>query len=286
MESIINNVMSGVTLGAVYSLLALAFVLVMKTTDIVHFALGEFLMVGVVSSLIINQFGVPLLPAALLGIGISVALSYLMDRLVARPLKDSPVVNIVFGTVAVGIIFQNAVLIFWRGDTVPFPSFFSSNPVVFMGFQFVPENLAVVLVACFCVLVLQLFFMKTKYGIAMRSVMEDREAASLMGVSVNGVISLAFMISGALAAIAGILVAPLTHVTYDMGIILIKVFVAAVIGGLYSIPGAIGGGILLGLLENFTTMYVTSTYRDVVVYSLLILGLLLKPSGLFEWHKV
>lgn len=286
METIINNIMSGVTLGAVYSLLAIAFVLVMKATDIVHFALGEFLMIGVVSSLILNQFGVPLLPAAVLGIGVSVALSYLMDRLVARPLKDSPVVNVIFGTVAVGIILQNAVLLFWRGDTVSFPSFFSSDPVVFIGLRFVPENLAVILVACTCVLVLQLFFMKTKFGIAMRSVMDDREAASLMGVRVDGVISLAFMISGALAAIAGILVAPLTHVTYDMGIILIKVFVAAVIGGLYSIPGAIGGGILLGLMENFTTSYVTSTYRDAVVYSLLILGLLLKPSGLFEWRKV
>ena len=286
METIINNIMSGVTLGAVYSLLAIAFVLVMKATDIVHFALGEFLMIGVVSSLILNQFGVPLLPAAVLGIGVSVALSYLMDRLVARPLKDSPVVNVIFGTVAVGIILQNAVLLFWRGGTVSFPSFFSSDPGVFIVLRFVPENLAVILVACTCVLLLQLFFMKTKFGIAMRSVMDDREAASLMGVSVDGVISLAFMISGALAAIAGILVAPLTHVTYDMGIILIKVFVAAVIGGLYSIPGAIGGGILLGLMENFTTSYVTSTYRDVVVYSLLILGLLLKPSGLFEWRKV
>lgn len=273
-------------MGAVYSLLAIAFVLVMKATDIVHFALGEFLMIGVVSSLILNKFGVPLLVAAVLGTGVSVALSYAMDRLVARPLKNSPVVNVVFGTVAVGILLQNAVLLFWRGDTVPFPSFFNSDPVFFMGIKFVPEHLAVILIACLCVLVLQLFFMKTKFGIAMRSVMDDREAASLMGVNVDGVISLAFMISGALAAIAGILVAPLTHVTYDMGIILIKVFVAAVIGGLYSIPGAIGGGILLGLMENFTTSYVTSTYRDVVVYSLLILGLLLKPSGLFTWRKV
>ena len=286
METIINNIMSGFTLGAIYSLLAVAFVLVMKATDIVHFALGEFLMIGIVSSLILNQFGVPLLPAAVLGTGVSVVLSYLMDRLVVRPLKDSPIVNIVFATVAVSIILQNAVLIFWRGDTVSFPSFFRSDPVVFMRIKFVPEHLAVILIACLCVFVLQLFFTKTKFGIAMRSVMDDREAASLMGVSVDRIISLAFMISGALAAIAGILVAPLTNVTYDMGVILIKVFVAAVIGGLYSIPGAIGGGILLGLMENFTTSYVTSTYRDVFVYSLLILGLLLKPSGLFAWRKV
>lgn len=284
-QTIFNNILSGLTLGAIYSLLGVAFVVVMKATDIVHFALGEFLMVGTVCSLIVSGFGVPLYFAAIAGIIFTGAIGFVFDRLVARPLMERPIVNVIFGTVAAGLILQNAVLIFWRGDTVPFPSFFPRESINIIGLRMVPENIAVIAIAVLCVILLQLFFVKTRLGTAMRSVMDDRETATLMGVGVSNIISLSFVISGCLAAIAGILVAPLIHVTFDMGIILIKVFVAVVIGGLYSIPGAIGGGMLLGLMENFTSSYVTSTYRDVIVYSLLILGLLLKPSGLFEWGR-
>ena len=119
----------------------------------------------------------------------------------------------------------------------------------------------------------------------MRAVMDKRETASLMGINVNQIITLTFVISAVLAGIAGVMVAPLIHVTFDMGHILIKSFVAAVIGGLYSIPGAIAGGLLVGLIENFTSAYISSTYRDVILYAILVIGLLLKPSGLFKWGK-
>jgi branched-chain amino acid transport system permease protein len=132
---------------------------------------------------------------------------------------------------------------------------------------------------------LQLFFVHTRVGTAMRAVMEDRETAGLMGVRVKSMIALSFAISGIFAAVAGVVIAPITNVSFDMGLILIKVFVAAVIGGLYSIPGAVAGGLLLGVMENFTTSYISSNYRDVIVYSLLILGLLFKPAGLFAWRR-
>lgn len=286
MEVNLNILLGGITLGAIYSLLAVAFVMVMKATDIVHFALGEFLMIATVVALVFfEKFGVSIFLSSIIAIVFTGFIGFVSDRFVVRPLRDRPIVNTVFGTVAISIILQNAALLFWRGDTAPFPSFFNRDPKMILGLRIVPENLAVIVTAGLCVVILQLFFTKTRLGIAMRAVMADRETASTMGVRVNNFITLTFVISAVLAAITGLLIAPLIHVTYDMGGILIKAFVAAVIGGLYSIPGAIGGAVLLGIMENFTTAYVSSTYRDVIVYSLLILGLLFKPSGLFEWGK-
>lgn len=284
MEDVLYVFTSGITLGAIYSLLAVAFVIVIKTTDIVHFALGEYLMVAVVIAFIaMQQLGVSLVPASLISLLFAGLLGLATDFAIVRPLKTSPLVNVAFAMVAVSILIQNSVLLFWRGDTVSFPSYFAREPIIILGIPVVPENIVVVVVTFVCMAILQLFFVKTRLGTAMRAVMEDRETAELMGVKVNNIISLSFVISSVFAAIAGLVVAPIINFSFDMGIILIKVFVAAVIGGLYSIPGAVGGGLLLGVMENFTTSYVSSTYRDVIVYSLLILGLLLKPSGLFSW---
>jgi branched-chain amino acid transport system permease protein len=194
-------------------------------------------------------------------------------------------VNVAFAMVAVSILLENAVLIFWRGDTVSFPSFVPGEPIRFLGISITRDNLMVIVTAFVCMTGLQLFFVRTRVGTAMRAVMEDRETAGLMGVKVKSMIALSFAISGIFAAVAGVVIAPITNVSFDMGLILIKVFVAAVIGGLYSIPGAVAGGLLLGVMENFTTSYISSNYRDVIVYSLLILGLLFKPSGLFAWRR-
>jgi branched-chain amino acid transport system permease protein len=286
MESVLHVFFSGITLGAIYSLLAVAFVVIIKTTDIVHFALGEYLMVATVVALVfMDRLGTSLFLSAGMAIAFTAVLGIATDWFVARPLKQSPVVNVAFAMVGISILLQNAVLLLWRGDTVSFPSFLPQEPLRVSGLTIVPENLFVIGVVFVCMVILQLFFVRTKLGMAMRAVMEDRETASLMGVRVDRIITLCFMVSGALSAIAGLAVAPLINVTYDMGVILIKVFVAAVIGGLYSIPGAVAGGLLLGVMENFTSSYLSSTYRDVIVYSLLILGLLFKPSGLFSWRR-
>jgi branched-chain amino acid transport system permease protein len=286
MESFLHVFISGVALGAIYSLLAVAFVIVMKTTDIVHFALGEYLMVGAVVALIgIQVLGLPAPVASLVAVACAAMLGVATDRLVVRPLKQSPLVNVAFAMVAVSILLENAVLIFWRGDTVSFPSFVPGEPIRFLGVSITRDNLMVILTAFVCMTGLQLFFVRTRVGTAMRAVMEDRETAGLMGVRVKSMIALSFAISGIFAAVAGVVIAPITNVSFDMGLILIKVFVAAVIGGLYSIPGAVAGGLLLGVMENFTTSYISSNYRDVIVYSLLILGLLFKPAGLFAWRR-
>jgi branched-chain amino acid transport system permease protein len=286
MGIVFNIFVSGLTLGAIYSLLSVAFVMVMKGTDIVHFALGSFLMITTVAALILkNAFGIPLSLAACGGIVFAGMVGFFTDRLIARPLNDRPILDVIFAVVALSVLMDNTVLIFWSGDAVPFPSLFPREPKVFLGLRFVPENFAVIGVAVAAMIALQLFFFKTRFGTAMRAVMDKRETASLMGINVNQIITLTFIISSILAGIAGVMVAPLIHVTFDMGHILIKSFVAAVIGGLYSIPGAIAGGLLVGLIENFSSAYISSTYRDVILYAILILGLLLKPSGLFKWGK-
>lgn len=286
MGIVFNIFVSGLTLGAIYSLVAVAFVMVMKATDIVHFALGSFLMITTVAALILhNALGVPLFLAALGGIVFVSFVGFATDRVVVRRLRDRPILDVIFAVVAISVLLDNTVLVFWSGDSAPFPSLFPREPKILLGLRVVPENFAVIGVALLSVIVLQLFFFKTRLGTAMRAVMDKRETASLMGINVTQIITLAFVISAALAGIAGIMIAPLIHVTFDMGHILIKAFVAAVIGGLYSIPGAIAGGLLVGLIENFTSAYISSTYRDVILYTILVLGLLLKPSGLFKWGK-
>jgi len=203
-----------------------------------------------------------------------------VERLAYRPLRRSRVINVVLASVAVSLLLQNLVLTFWSEDTRGYPAMFSETPILIGAFRFVPQDWATIGAAMLCMLGFQLVFKRTRVGLAMRAVMQDRETASLMGIHVYRTIGNTFGASAALGAAAGVLVAPLIQIQFNMGFILVKAFAAACLGGIFSIPGAIVGGLLIGVAEGLLAAYVSAGYRDAMVYTVLILALLLRPEGL------
>jgi branched-chain amino acid transport system permease protein len=274
-------VVSGLTLGSIYALIALGVVIIVKASDIVNFAHGEMVMLGAVTAHIFHvDLGLPFLAAFGLSVAFTVAAGLVIERVAYRPLKDSAPINVVLASVAVSLLLQNVVLRFWSEDTKAFPTVFSDVPVMIGSFRFIPVHWATILAAMLCMLGFQLLFTRTRIGLAMRAVMLDRSTASLMGIKVYRTIGNTFGVSAALGAAAGVLVAPLIQVNFGMGFILVKAFAGACLGGIYSIPGAIIGGLLIGVIEGLVATYLSSAYRDAIVYAILIGALLVRPEGL------
>jgi branched-chain amino acid transport system permease protein len=272
---------SGLALGAIYALIALGVVIIVKASDLVNFAHGELVMAGAITAHITHvQLGLPGALAFLLAVVVTTAVGMLLERLAYRPLRHSPVINVVLASVALSLLLQNLALTFWSEDTRAYPAMFSEAPVLIGAFRFVPQDWATIAAAVLCMLAFQLFFKRTRVGLAMRAVMLDRQTASLMGVNVYRTIGNTFGVSAALGAAAGVLVAPLIHIHFSMGFILVKAFAAACLGGIFSIPGAILGGFIIGVTEGLVAAYVSSAFRDAIVYSILIGALLFRPEGL------
>ncbi len=274
-------IVSGLSLGSIYALIALGLVIIVKASDLINFAHGEMVMVGAVTAHILRvDLRVPFPLAFVLAVLVTLVVGMVIERVAYRPLRHSPAINVVLASVAVSILLQNVALRFWSEDTKAFPSIFGEVPLVLGGFRVVPQDWATIGAAMLCVLGFQFLFRRTRVGLAMRAVMLDRPTASLMGVEVYRTIGNTFGVSAALGAAAGILVSPLIQVQFNMGFILIKAFAGACLGGLYSIPGAIVGGLLIGVIEGLVAAYLTSAYRDAIVYAILIGALLLRPEGL------
>jgi branched-chain amino acid transport system permease protein len=204
----------------------------------------------------------------------------LLERLAYRPLRRSATINVVLASVALSLLLQNMALVFWSEDTRGFPAMFSEDPILIGRFRFIPQDWATMAAAVLCVLAFQVFFKRTRTGLAMRAVMLDRPTASLMGINVYRTIGNTFGASAALGAAAGVLVAPLIQIHFTMGFILVKAFAGACLGGIFSIPGAIVGGLLIGVTEGLVAAYISPAYRDAIVYAILIAALLFRPEGL------
>lgn len=272
---------SGLALGSIYALIALGVVIIVKASDLVNFAHGELVMVGAITAYIVRVgFQMPGLVAFLSAVAVTLGLGMLIERSAYRPLRLSPTINVVLASVALSLLLQNAALTFWDEDTHAYPALFSEDPVMFGQFRFIPQDWATIAAAVLCVLSFQLFFMRTRAGLAMRAVMLDRQTASLMGINVYRTIGNIFGVSAALGAAAGVLVAPLIQIHFSMGFILVKAFAGACLGGIFSIPGAIVGGLLIGVTEGLVAAYVSAAYRDAIVYAVLIAALLFRPEGL------
>jgi branched-subunit amino acid ABC-type transport system permease component len=211
---------------------------------------------------------------------VAVAVGMLLERAAYRPLRNSPTINVVLASVALSLLLQNLALVFWSEDTRGYPAMLSETPILVAGFRFVPQDWATIVAAVACMLGFQLFFTRTRTGLAMRAVMLDRHTASLMGINVYRTIGNTFGASAALGAAAGVLVAPLIQIQFSMGFILVKAFAAACLGGIFSIPGAIVGGLVIGVIEGLVAAYVSAAYRDAIVYAILIGALLFRPEGL------
>jgi len=281
MMDTLQIVVSGLSLGAIYGLIALGVVIVVKASDIVNFAHGELVMVGAITAHIFRVgLGVHWTLAFVLAVIVTVIVGVVLERVAYRPLRHSAIINVVLASVALSLLLQNLALTFWSEDTRAYPAMFSEAPVLVGGFRFIPQDWATIAAALACMLAFQLFFTRTRTGLAMRAVMLDRQTASLMGINVYRTIGNTFGASAALGAAAGVLVAPLIQIHFSMGFILVKAFAAACLGGIFSIPGAIVGGLIIGVVEGLVAAYVSAAYRDAIVYAILVLALLLRPEGL------
>ncbi|MDR1886212.1 MAG: branched-chain amino acid ABC transporter permease [Synergistaceae bacterium] len=277
--------LNGLPLGAIYALVALSYSLIYTASGVLNWSQGDMVMLGA-------YLGFTFMSLAGLGFGPSFVLSMLLvaavgvavQRLILRPLKErgAPPINVVIATLGVAITTRNVALLVWGPNAQLLQSPVSSNPIGIGMLRITPQDLLILAMALLLMFALQYMLRRTKEGRALRAVAQDRYAAVLMGVDTNRSDAVAFAVSASLGAAAGILVAPIFFVTFNMGAgIGLKGFVAAVIGGLGYIPGAIGGGFFLGLLESAAGGQISSGYRDVITYAILIILLWLKPSGLF-----
>jgi len=280
---LIQGLIYGLTMGSIYALVALGLTMVFAAMSVLNFAHADILMIGTFSCLtIIESTNIPIL----LAIVISVVLCYLIGAIMAlgvfKPMGDASSLAMLLATIGVSAILRNIALLIWGAETRSFPPIFPLEPVRFGDIIFVPRDLYTIMIAFVIMGILWFFFMRTKTGKAIRAANNDRFAARLMGINTDITTTLSFGISAVLGTIAGILLAPIIFVSFNMApSIVLKAFAAAVIGGLGNFYGAIFGGLFLGLIENFGSRYVSSAYRDAISYGILIIVLFWRPKGIF-----
>ena len=283
--SFLNYLISGISLGSVYAIIALGYTMVYGIAKMLNFAHGDIIMVGAYVVFYSTAAGMPAIPAVLLSVVICTVLGMAIEAVAYRPLRSaaSPLA-VLITAIGVSYLLQNLALLFWSSNTKSFTSVVKLPALKLAGGALnISSETIVTITACILIVVgLSLFINKTKPGQAMLAVSEDKGAAQLMGINVNATIALTFAIGSGLAAIAGVLLCSaypsLTPYTGSMPGI--KAFVAAVFGGIGSIPGAMIGGILLGIIEIFGKAYISSQMADAIVFAVLIVVLLVKPTGL------
>ncbi len=283
--SFIQSLINGISIGAVYAIIALGYTMVYGIAKMLNFAHGDVIMVGAYISFCVTQYlGMPAIVSVLAAMVVCTLLGILIEGLAYKPLRGVPSLAVLITAIGVSYFLQNAAQLIWGSAPKIYPSVVSIAPLQLFGGQIVitGQVIVTVLASVLIMIALTLFTGRTKIGKAMRAVSEDRDAAQLMGINVNRTISTTFAIGSALAAIAGVLlcssVPTLMPTTGSMPGI--RAFTAAVFGGIGSIPGAMLGGILLGIIETFSKAYLASEFSDAIVFLVLILVLLVKPAGL------
>jgi branched-chain amino acid transport system permease protein len=281
-ETLASQMVSGLATGCVYALVALGFVLIYKATDVVNFAQGEFVMAsGFISYTLLIRYGLPYWLVFLLTTLLSGVMGVVLERVVVRSIMSAPIFSIVIATIGASTVMRSAAGIIYGYDVLPLPTIFSKDPIRLGILNFTPMDVGVIGCSLVIMLALYLFFKWTKTGMAMRATAQSQTAAQLMGVSVKRMFSLTWAISAGIGGIAGVLIAPIVYLDPNLGIIGVKAFAAAILGGFGSIPGAIIGGMLLGVLENLSGYFFNAGIKQVSTYVLLVLVLIVRPSGLF-----
>ena len=300
MDTLIQQLINGIVLGSVYSLVALGYTMVYGILQLINFAHGDVLMIGAMVALtalgLLNAV-VPGLPLALqLVVAVAVAvpvcmlLSASIERIAYRPLRHAPRLAPLITAIGVSIVLQTMAMIIWSPNPRVFPDLLPTTPFEIGGALLAPKQILILVVAAMAMAILLTVIHKTRLGRAMRAVSESPRIASLMGVNPNRVITATFMMGAALAALAGVLVAMNYNIAhFTMGFLLgLKAFTAAVLGGIGNLAGAMAGGLLLGIIESLGAGYIGdltggflgSHYQDIFAFAVLILVLVFRPSGL------
>jgi branched-subunit amino acid ABC-type transport system permease component len=287
----VDLVVGGLAVGCVYSLIALGFAMIMRATNIIHFAQGEVMMLGCMCGLASVWLlpVLPLLAVVAVGMASSGIIAVAMELAVYRTLRRRrvPIMNLITATVGMSILCINAARIVWGSEPLRFPELFATTAYEFGGVRVSPQLFWIMVMGVAIMAALQLFLKHTRTGLAMQAMAQDSEAAQLMGANLTRMMAYTFAISGMMAGAAGIMLGSMFFAFFEMGFITgLKGFVAATLGGLGSITGAMLGGVLFGLIETFSTVFLSSAYKDGIGMILLIAILLVFPSGLVGlWQK-
>jgi branched-chain amino acid transport system permease protein len=283
MSQFLSLAIAGIAVGSVYALVALGFVLIYKATEVVNFAQGELMMLGGFVGLMLVSAGWPW-ALALAGAALAIALvGLLIEHTMLRPLIGQPHIPIVMTTLGLGFMLKGGVMMApgWGIETHALPTPFAGQLVSLGGVPVAADHLGVIAVAALLGMLLFGFFRFTPLGKALRATAQNPRGAQLVGISLARMHGLIWALAAGCAAVAGMLLAPITFVHAHMGLIGLKALPAAVIGGFGSIPGALAGGLLLGLVESFAGFYAPDGIKDVAAHVLVLAVLLLRPTGLF-----
>lgn len=290
----LQQLINGLTLGGVYALIALGYTMVYGVLELINFAHGEIYMLGAYLGIIFFGFFTAIgltsanMPLSLtltliLSVILCSAYGFTVEKIAYRPLRNAPRLSPLISAIGMSIFLQNYVMLSQGATDKVFPNLFGSAGFGFSGAQVTYMQTSIILISSLLMLSLHLFITRTRIGKAMRAVAQDKVMASLVGINIDTVISVTFVIGSGLAAIAGVMVAMYYGlVNYSIGYMAgIKAFTAAVLGGIGSIPGAMFGGMFLGFVESMGAGYISSEYKDVYAFIVLIIVLLIKPSGMF-----
>ena len=279
----LSNLINGISLGSVYAIIALGYTMVYGIAKMLNFAHGDIIMVGGYVAFCTNYYlGWHALPSILLAVIVCTLLGIVIERLAYKPLRSAGSLAVLITAIGVSYFLQNAALLIWSSNPKSFPNMLGSKSFTIGSAPLGLTSIITLAVTVLSMLVLTFLVQKTKLGKAMRAVSEDMDAARLMGINVNSTISATFAIGSALAAIAGVLLCSFnTSLMPTTGSMPgIKAFTAAVFGGIGSIPGAMIGGVLLGIIEIFAKAYISTQLSDAIVFAVLIVILIVKPTGL------
>ena len=282
---ILDPLIGGIAMGCIYSLIALGYNMLIRAMNLLHFAQGEVMMVGaLVGVTLVSGLHLPYLAAIPVIMVLCAGLALVLDAVAYRPVRRRrvPVINLIIATLGVSIVLSNTAILIWGAEPIRYPTIYRSSALLVGPVRVPPQFLAPLVVGGALMIGLQLFFTRSLTGMAMRAAAQDPETARLMGINIDRMIQYTFAISGAMGGAAGALLGPIIFASFNMGeVIGIKAFVAATLGGLGSMPGAMVGGILFGVIETFGALFISSGYKDALGYAVMIAILLVVPSGLF-----
>lgn len=281
-SQLLQYVITGITIGSVYAMVAIGFNIIYNVTEIINLAQGEFVMLGGLVMVFLHvSLGLPLVIAFGATVLVVTLVGLLLDRLAIRPIRQPSVLTLIIATIAASIIIKGTAMLIWGKDPFDLPAFSGRTPILIGGATIQPQYLWVIGFLVVTVIGLTLFFNKTIVGKAMSACADNADAARLVGINVQHMVLLSFALSAAIGAVAGLTMTPIALMEYDRGAMLaVKGFGAAILGGLGSFPGAICGGLILGLIESLGAGLLSSGYKDAYALVVLLAVLFLRPSGI------
>ena len=282
-DQILQFLITGLTTGAIYALVALGFTIIYNASDVVNFAQGEFVMMGAMMTIFLSadENGLPLFAAAVIAVIAVICVGLLLQRFAINLARGASVVTTIIITIGASIFLRGVALVLWGKDFFAMPHFSGEQPIHIGNATLLPQNLWVMGGTALMVLAVHYFFHHTIQGKAILACSYHRDAASLMGINIQLMLLIAYGLSALLGAMAGILVTPISFTSYDAGVMLgLKGFSASILGGMGNPMGAIVGGLLLGLIESLAAGLISSSYKDAIGFVILLLVLFIRPSGL------